>query len=489
MQTSAAHEELGDLLARLCHPRRWNDAHRVVASLLLDGTFSHAITTNYDACLEQACEQQLTGRVAVVVKEDDFDASKSGPVIFKIHGCARHDQQVNRRERTMVFQLADEDRLPQWKEALLHRLLAGRWLIVMGYSGIDNDICPVLARIPLKGLIWLHLSSTKPSAGAMEVLSSHSHVVAFGTITELLKYCDQQVELHVPKQSSSTFHDMLTSLSLSDADLWRARLFNTLGAARAATRASAQLLISHKTEQQHVEALLMSGAAKLHAGRYYEAALAFDDASRHAFSIKDWNSHFAGEVGAIESRRHAGLLRSAWRRLRELERTMSTSETSVVNFGAEIMYLEASILSDAIRLLQACHHRSWSESVRKCGQRLLKERAAAQSSPYDGRHHSVEFFAGRLVTSPSWLPAKAVGLVPRIRRGANIRGVRDLLETTNALGTFSVFVPLALALRHRPGRHSLGRTLETAFRRAWRLCQMTGAKRRTMAARAMGLVD
>ncbi|HIG17356.1 MAG TPA: hypothetical protein EYQ31_08725, partial [Candidatus Handelsmanbacteria bacterium] len=59
----------------------------------------------------------------------------------------------------MVFQLSQEGALPDWKRQMLARILKGRDVVVMGYSGLDFDICPILFGLEYKRLFWLFAES------------------------------------------------------------------------------------------------------------------------------------------------------------------------------------------------------------------------------------------------------------------------------------------------------------------------------------------
>jgi hypothetical protein len=54
-----------------------------------------------------------------------------------------------------VFRLSQEGALPSWKRELLGQLVDGRDVVVMGYSGLDFDICPVLFGLGYRRIFWL----------------------------------------------------------------------------------------------------------------------------------------------------------------------------------------------------------------------------------------------------------------------------------------------------------------------------------------------
>lgn len=132
-----------------------NMLHGALAYAIHTGSIRNVITTNYDTCIEAAV-QSVTD-ADVIIEESDIEecphSAKSDRVsIFKIHGCAT-------RDHTMVCRLSEEGSLPPWKRRILEKLVADRDLVVMGYSGLDFDICPVLFNLRFRRLIWLFSAS------------------------------------------------------------------------------------------------------------------------------------------------------------------------------------------------------------------------------------------------------------------------------------------------------------------------------------------
>src|SRR5207244_716893 len=100
--------------------------------------------------------------------------------IFKIHGCVEHDQHRKPGEdRTMIYTLGREGELPPWKRRILYRLVAGRRLLVCGYSGRDFEICPELARLNAD-IVWNIRKSENLTPNARRVLTAANGTALVG---------------------------------------------------------------------------------------------------------------------------------------------------------------------------------------------------------------------------------------------------------------------------------------------------------------------
>lgn len=123
------------------------------------------ITTNYDCCLEHALGGANVPFSTLVGPRDNI---KPGSIpLFKVHGS------VDRRDEPLVLSLRQEGILQEWKEATFRRLCSGKQIYVVGYSGRDFDICPVLFDTDYAWIHWLELP---PKNGKLDTHSISAHL-------------------------------------------------------------------------------------------------------------------------------------------------------------------------------------------------------------------------------------------------------------------------------------------------------------------------
>lgn len=134
-----------DALRQTYSQGRWNRYHLAVKEAVEAGHFAHIITTNYDTLFEHAGIAATT--VIDKLQRDTIDLARER-ALFKIHGCVSQPS-------SLVFHLSQEGMLPKWKQEFLMELIRGRDLVVVGYSGRDFDICPILFRSPYTRMVWL----------------------------------------------------------------------------------------------------------------------------------------------------------------------------------------------------------------------------------------------------------------------------------------------------------------------------------------------
>jgi len=277
-----------------------NPLHRATADGLANGALSSIITTNYDCALE-AC---TTTGFSPITTEADYDAwrrSTTSPC-FKIHGTATEGF-----EGSLICDLASEGRLPRWKRDLLHALLAGRTVIVLGYSGRDFDICPELADadIPLD-LIWLQRSRRSLVPNAARALNHRKGLLVLGDLVEFLTtLLDQPLiaeRLSLPWDASEHFpKDVIME--------WRSNILDWM--------ACATLLRNAPKPHDDVARSRRNAALGGHTGRYRDAARAFEQATRlPALSRQE---RLAFQLQAAGAWFIYGRYGKAWRALRASE--------------------------------------------------------------------------------------------------------------------------------------------------------------------------
>ncbi|MFK4259206.1 SIR2 family protein [Agrobacterium tumefaciens] len=123
-----------------------NEFQRLLATLVSQGNVGRIITTNYDTCIEDALREANVDCNVIVELGDENQSAGIG--VFKIHGSADSDSDL-------IVSLRQEGTLPPWKLDLLTRYCEQKAVYVLGYSGRDFDICPVLFSAECQSIDWL----------------------------------------------------------------------------------------------------------------------------------------------------------------------------------------------------------------------------------------------------------------------------------------------------------------------------------------------
>ena len=145
-------------IAELYNVTGFNVIHDFLSKRAHEG--AAIITTNFDSCIENAAASSLD-----CVSFDGTDLSTvnqpTSSVIVKVHGTARggdNSRPLSITIRAIARSARGFRQVPNWRKYLL-RLLEGRSLIVMGYSGSDDfDITPILHEASPKLIRWVQHS-------------------------------------------------------------------------------------------------------------------------------------------------------------------------------------------------------------------------------------------------------------------------------------------------------------------------------------------
>lgn len=142
-------ETLGTI-ARLLQSRSFNTLHAACAKALRSGNV--VVTTNFDTLIEEAATSSATSFTLAL-----RGTSATRSVIFKIHGSLA-DLPSLALTIDQVGAGLGADRAAYFRE-----LLAGKTILVLGYSGNDPlDILPVLREGAYRRVIWLDHASARP---------------------------------------------------------------------------------------------------------------------------------------------------------------------------------------------------------------------------------------------------------------------------------------------------------------------------------------
>jgi hypothetical protein len=326
-----------------------NPIHKSIASLIATGTIRHAVTTNYDSAIEDACRALSGTRAAariVAIVPPAPPITDTTPIILKIHGCAATDRRrAPGVEPTIVFHLAQEGVLCDWKRNLLAGLTSDRTLVVCGYSGLDFEICPELELLSgrIRRLVW----NTQPGAlteNAHQVLERLDGIRLVGDMKCVFDRLDR--DHRGPHRRSEGGFDssscewnkvqpdattkIVQGLDSWTADRWRLDLFASIGCGiEGANLARAMGERLDRGEWRGCEAESQRlrywvrhglGRALFHQGAYIGAARWYSSASDLAAQMGWSDGLFRAQMDAAEAERVAGQWFRSWRRVNNATR-------------------------------------------------------------------------------------------------------------------------------------------------------------------------
>ncbi len=309
-----------------------NRYHRALSEAAQKGYISNVITTNYDLYIEKSDPSWN-----VVVDESDLGparlASPGAHLLFKIHGCTS-------RRGTMAYRLAQEGRLPPWKQDLLLSLVDGQDVVVIGYSGRDFDVCPVLLRSNYRRLIWLFAGDSpleEAAAGSHNVRFVHTSPREFPNVYAIGGGFDRffrpTLEPGAPRfKPSTTAPAMIDRLFAGEAAdpaafaIWRGRFFQSIACP---IGIDAALNTLAPAAQASSDALELRSALLERMGRYKQSNAVvrqWRKTIERTSKPNAWIDTFYVEAGRCYSAGNVpGFLRSRRRFRKELHRTRTES--------------------------------------------------------------------------------------------------------------------------------------------------------------------
>lgn len=293
---------LQETIAATIASARPNPVHFAI-SQLLGGVFSGVITTNYDTCIEQAAK---TRGIHVVVTEADSGKGKRIDFL-KIHGCAG-------TPCTMVVSLTHEASLDPWKRTALSNMLSTGKLLVIGYSGLDFELCPELAELKLDEVVWVDRTD-EVSGNADRVLrSAKSSALLVGDLREVLsQLVGRDVMAEEEPFPRNIVDDLARPLSCHEMDMWRIRILNGIGCGLQASKVARRLVENGALSMSDRYAVLMGYAeAAFHQGLYAVAVQRAGEAIDLAAKLQDESGELRSELERLQARRAAGRILRVW---------------------------------------------------------------------------------------------------------------------------------------------------------------------------------
>jgi hypothetical protein len=243
----------------------YNPIHKVLVEHFLSCGFSAIITTNYDICLDAILKSAYAiSQVSRIVTQDDITSNEK--IYFKIHGTAD-----DVKGETLVFSLSQESRLPEWKRALLYKLLNQRSLLIIGYSGSDFEICPELFFMPVKEIFW-NIKNDNISLNARRLAQHKTVYFLKGDMRDLLSdITDTDVKAEKGK-SNKLFHSIKLDFTHEEVMEWRAFLLYKMGFSLQALRVCNDLAKLSLSKRDEIDIVRLKARLLFHAGKYKQSA-------------------------------------------------------------------------------------------------------------------------------------------------------------------------------------------------------------------------
>jgi SIR2-like domain len=276
------------LLYNLYGQGKPNNIHKSIANARRSKRYD-IITTNYDRCLELSVKGWH-----VMLNEVNFLNRPRSKRLLKIHGSVEAHE-------TLVFTIDAEAPLSGWKKESFNEIVDGKIAILVGYSGLDFEICPALMSSKATHILW----NIFPKNGKLEFPSQNAeHIFKNDSRCKILLGDMKDIfddSSSVPsKPNDIAINDFLKSTPREEILQWKIRLLDSLGLclqAKEALEKNRMYLDSRFAIQSEI-------AIEYRAGRYLTSAKkSIEEASQ--FYLES-NAELKGSSGAAFRFRNFG---------------------------------------------------------------------------------------------------------------------------------------------------------------------------------------
>jgi tetratricopeptide (TPR) repeat protein len=277
MERCPEQDKLHALVKEFFDEKNPNPVHEALARGLVEQRFESIVTTNYDCCIDVAIGFRVdstpcsvTGNVRRVIfrpEDQPLSLNLHERVYFKIHGST--DDPTG---ESLVFTTRQETALDDCKRRLLKRLWADRILLIIGYSGLDFEICPEIEGIKPKRIIWNFYRTEDIKTSALRVLRRTPGLILIGDMCKLL--APLLGEVRVKRAELKDFKkEIAKHFTPFMRRLWWARILVAMTCAGPALRACEELLKEDIGDDENRIILLKEYAGALYyKGSYKQAA-------------------------------------------------------------------------------------------------------------------------------------------------------------------------------------------------------------------------
>jgi len=183
MECYPQQNKLPSILHRIFKKEAFNSFHESFCQKLRQGIFNSIIIPNYDLAFDK--KLATLNFTNCIYRYDQYKSKNIAGFesLFKIHGTAE-----NNSEGTLIFTLSQEKNLETWKVEFLTELIKDRILIIIGYSGRDFDICPVIKELGYDKILWVERNTDSLTAYQKELIKAKSTNEIFnGDFSRFLK--------------------------------------------------------------------------------------------------------------------------------------------------------------------------------------------------------------------------------------------------------------------------------------------------------------
>ncbi len=276
-----------------------NEIHKQLVQLATSRNVIALITTNYDCGLEKAAGKSSP---MYPVLDPSDSLPKSSIPYFKIHGCCSVPF-------SLVYRLNQEAILSNEKANYLHNLVDGNTLIVIGYSGVDFEICPVISSSNAKQVIWYYQSNLLPhnyETHGYKLISSKIKTIPFPVdLSNGLPWFQSKVHL-LPSNNRNFEKALLAIVTEEERYLWAIRIAATIGYADQARKLLLQLPTIFMSKPAITECNNQKGFALFQSGCYRDSAKAFLQTAFEAEQERDYEHYITSLLDASDSWRVGG---------------------------------------------------------------------------------------------------------------------------------------------------------------------------------------
>ena len=470
--------KLGSILSSEFYPREPNDIHKAIATLVRANRINHVVTTNYDTCLEDLLPN-CNPLKHVVTEEEARTLNDGDRILFKIHGSASP-----KYEGTMVFSLRQEGVLPDWKRAVLKKVVNNSIILVVGYSGLDFEICP---EIPLAGpslVIWNNLPKDQHtniqqlySVNAWRVLTSTRGTALLGDLRDLLsRLLGYQIKPRITEVSSFSSH-LRSSIDKKQARIWSCSILGYAGYGKQAEQLSKSLLEDATTESDRATAHFLLAEAQFWMGKYMTSARNANRAEELFLALDNRERFFDSVILEVDSLRCAGKFEKAKGRIKDTRKEILGDFAD----GSDIFLARLDIYEAMIIREYYLRARSRGDTAKvlsfRDNARVLLSNAAGKMATL-GRWYDLqtcriwanrlgipfeEIYSGPLQPLDDWFGFRHLGHavveMMAVRDSfwrtksplADAGGIRELIHKATEIGCFPEVWKLALTLRKHFG--------------------------------------
>lgn len=219
-----------ELIAKTFVNRPSNKMHELLGSHLQQGKLSAIITPNYDEGIDCYISEKskILYSGSCCKRANNHDLSG---ILFKIHGSIVEPQ-------TMIYTLEQEKKLDDEKVKTLKKILKDKILLVIGYSGRDFDICPLIARRDIylyKQIIWLQYRNSNnfceklsPYADYVIKQNVKQSIVLQGTIEDFFRRFWNDKDLVFDYKPDAFNPHKYFNIDETSLSQWQMRILNRL---------------------------------------------------------------------------------------------------------------------------------------------------------------------------------------------------------------------------------------------------------------------